>query len=279
MPRFPVSVELFIPFSLLPLEADNLPNLSSAVEAVAAHAQGMWRGYAAGSPLPDGTVINSRSGRYLGSILTRRNGPFAAEVYSDLPYAKSVEEGTPARDLKKMLDTSFKVRMSKQGKRYLIIPFRWGTPGTKTFGNNVMPEAIHEAAKEMEASRVKGSGFRESATGAWSVKTRAPIKIGQRAYQWGGRLNKDQISQAGVFGAAAKRMAGMVKFQNPSGGGSKHTQYLTFRVMVEGSPGWMAKAIAGKHPARTVSEKMLPVAQNIFEAALAKDFETAMNRS
>ena len=33
-------------------------------------------------------------------------------MFSDLPYAVSVEYGMPARDLKKMLDTSLKVRLA-----------------------------------------------------------------------------------------------------------------------------------------------------------------------
>jgi len=276
--RFPVSIELAMPMSLLPLRAEDLPNLSSAVEAVAAHAQGMWRGYAAGNVLPDGSQIQARSGRYLNSIQIRRTGAFAAEAYSDLPYAKSIEEGMPARDMKKMLDSSLKVRVSKQGKRYLIIPFRWGTPGAKTFGNSVMPDAVHEFAKAMDASRVKGVGTRLSGTGAWDIKTRAPLKVAQREYLWGGRLKQEQISQAGEFGAKAKRMAGMVKFQNPGAGG-KHTQYMTFRVMVEGSKGWIAPAIAGKHPARTVSEVMRPKAEAIFKRALAADINAFMGRS
>jgi hypothetical protein len=278
MPRFPVSITLNIPMSLLPLRAEDLPNLSSAVEGVAAHAQGMWRGYAGGSPLPDGSTIQARSGRYLDSIQILRTGPFSAETYSDLPYARIIEEGAPARDLKKMLDTSMKVRMSKQGKRYLIVPFRWGIPGTKTFGRNVMPEAVHEFAKAMDPSRVIGIGTRESGNGSWDVNTRAPMRVAQRVYMWGGRLKEAQVNQAGVFGTAAKRMAGMVKFQNP-GEGSRHTQYLTFRVMVEGGRGWIASAIAGKHPARTVADKMRPVAEKIFSEALAADVRAAMGQT
>lgn len=276
--RFPVSIELFMPMAMLPLRAEDLPNLSSAVSGVAAHAQGMWRGYAGGNPLPDGSVINARSGRYMNSIQVRELGPFAVETYSDSPYASAIEDGVPARDMKSMLDTSMKVRMSKAGKRYLIIPFRWGTPGAKTFGGNVLPDAVHEHAKAMTASRVKGVGQRESGNGAWDVKTRAPFKVAKREYSWGGRLTKDQINQAGTFGTMAKRMAGMVKFQNP-GDGAKHSQYMTFRVMVEGSSGWIAQAIAGKHPARTVADVMRPKAKQIFEAALETDMRAAMGQS
>ncbi len=278
--RFPVSIEMVMPLAMGRMDAKTFPMLAQAVETAALTAQAMWKAYAYGKQLPDGSRINSRSGAYGRSITFRKIGEFKAEVYSDLPYAKSIEEGMPARDMKKMLDTSAKVRMSKAGKRYLIIPFRWGTPGAVTMGNNVMPDAVHEMAKSLEASRVKSVGQRESGNGAWNIKTRAPMKVAQREYLWGGRLKQEQISQAGEFGAKAKRMAGMVKFQSvlTGIGGAKHTQYMTFRVMVEGSKGWIAPAIAGKHPARTVSEQMRPRVEKLFHAAMEEDVRAAMGQ-
>lgn len=274
--RFNVSIELFMPMAMYEAGPNALPNLASAVNAVSLMAQDKWRTYAKGDKLG----IGFQTGRYHDSIQVREMGKFAAEVYSDLPYAQAIETGVPARDMKIMLDTSMKVRMSKAGKRYLIIPFRWGTPGTKTYGGNVMPSnAVHEVAQAMTASRTKGTEARISGNGAWDIKTRAPFKVEQRIYAWGSRLTKDQINQAGTFGTLAKRMAGMVKFQNLTRGGSKDTEYMTFRVMVEGSSGWIAKAIAGKYPARTVADEMRPLAKQIFEQALSEDMRTAAGQS
>jgi len=290
--RFQVSIELFMPMAMYETGPLALPNLSSAVERVALVAQDRWRDYARGKPLPDGSQIQTRSGAYMKSILLRGNGAFSAEVFSDSPYAQEIETGVPARDMKTMLDTSMKVRMSKAGKRYLIIPFRWGAynpsgwnkdsnSGMTATGMPMMPNGVHGAAMAMAASHVKGVGQRESGNGAWNIKTRAPAKVAQRDYAWGGRLTTEQINQAGTFGTMAKRMAGMVKFQSVLGGigGSKHTKYMTFRVMVEGSSGWIAKAIAGKYPARTVSDEMRPVAKEIFEQALQYDMRAASGQS
>lgn len=278
--RFVIAVQLAEPVGIGFTRKD-LPNLAQAIQAITAAARAQWMAYAGGAPLPDGTTIGTRSGRYLKSIQQRDLGDFETEVFSDSPYAKGIEDGIPARDLKKMLDTSMKVRVSKDGKRYLIIPFRWGTPGAVGMGRNVMPEAVHAMAMTMTPSRVTAQGDRVSGTGAWDVKTRAPFKVAQRAYLWGDRLKKEQLAEAGVFGQAARRMAGMVRFQNAAGGkgGAKHTQYLTFRVMSENSRGWLVPAIPGRHPARAVADQFRPIAEQAFQRALAADVRAILGGS
>lgn len=258
----------------VPAAREALPRLASAVQAVSLAAQGRWKGYAGGEPLPNGEVIQSRSGRYMQSIQQESEGDFAARVFSDAPYADQIEHGAPARDLKRMLGTSLKVRRARDGTRYLIIPFRWGTPGTKTFGSNVMPPEVHQmwTGGGMEASRVTGMGQRASGTGAYDPRTRKPVMVPQRKYAWGDRLQKSQLSEAGVFGRAAKRMAGMVQMRNPHGhGGSLHSQYMTFRVMSEKSQGWLVPATAGKHPAREVAKEFEPKARLAFARAAKAD--------
>jgi hypothetical protein len=257
------------------LDARTRPNVGGAVARLADKGQEMWQAYAAGGPLPDGKRIHSRSGAYLKSIHVRQLGELSYEVYSDLPYADAIERGSPARDLKRMLDTSAKVRMSKAGKRYLIIPFQWGTPGTIGFGANVMPESIHEIARRLSPSRIIGSGSRASGHGAYDVVTRKPIRVEQRLYQkpWGDRLQASAISAAGVHGMPQRRMAGMVKMQGHDQKGSKQTSYLTFRNMVEGSPGWLAPAREGLWPARTVARKLFPAAEEVIKAAVAADVQ------
>lgn len=286
MTAFRIAVELFMPLDQLPMRPDDLPNLATAVRRIAAAAQGQWRAYAGGAPLPDGTLIHARSGRYLDSISLRDTGPFAAEVYSELPYARIIEEGAPARDLKRMLDTSMKVRFTKSGKRYLIIPFRWGAPsktvgedGKTATGLRAMPVDVHKIVsnKNFLASRVRGTYAETSPIGAWNIRTRQPDVLLRRRYKpWGDRLTKDQISGAGEFGAMASHMAGMVKFRGVGETGKSHTQYLTFRVMMEGSRGWLAPAMPGKHPARTVADQFRPLAEKAFPQALARDMRRVL---
>lgn len=276
MPEFRVAVDLghLMPPDT-PLGVELFPNLALAVKNVAQTAQAIWQGYANGSEaLPGGAVIRPRSRGYLGSIRRNEQGPFRVEVFSDYLIAHLIEEGFPARDLKRMLDTSLRVRVTKSGIRYLIIPFSWGTPGTVTFGKNVMPQEVHDlwSGGKLAASSVTGMTRRVSGTGAYDIRTKSPITVPQRQYKWGARLTMPQLQAAGVHGVAARHMAGMVNFRNPAGaGGGAHSQYLTFRVMSERSSGWLVPAQPGKFPARTTAERIGPVAEKTFGAAAAED--------
>lgn len=257
------------------------PNLSYAVQKMASHGQNIWQGYASGKPLPNGKVVHARSGRYMRSIQVRRTGDFSSEVYTDLSYARDIEQGTPARDLKRMLDTSMKVRMSKKGKRYLIIPFRHGAPtntvgsdGKTATGMNAMPESIFDSWKGMKKSRVVSVGRRASGNGAFDPRTRKAFMVSKREYKWGDRMTEDQLRIQGVSGRMLKHMKGMVHMQNRRGLGQKgalHGQYLTFRVMSEDSPGWLVKARDGAWPAKNTSEQLRPMAGKAFAAAIEKD--------
>lgn len=277
MVDFRIAVELghLIPEGA-PFRAEHFPNLAQAVRMIAEAAHEQWRRYAAGQDaLPDGQRMMPRTGEYERSIQLRQTGDFAAEVYSDLPYAQAVEEGTPARDMKRMLDSSLKVRLSKAGKRYLIIPFRWNTPNS-VMGRN-LPESVHDWWQDKHPSAIKGTYARLSGTGAFDRTTRAPLTVPGWKYRWGDRLSADALDALGIRGMAKRRMEGMVNFRKPGGvGAGAHSQFITFRVMVEGSAGWIAPAQPGKWPARTIAEALQPVAERAFAAAVAEDVAALM---
>ena len=270
-----------------PLSGDIFPRLSKAVRAVAEAAHSKWQDYAAGAPLPSGKSIDARTGTYLRSIALRQLGPFAAEVYSDLPYASAIEEGSPRRDMKEMLSSSLKTRLTKDGRRYLIIPFRWGVSGSVSAGSNQMPESIQNWWHAKAASSINGHGWRPSGTGALGFrnKTTGTLKqvrgevlgVRRRDYDWGSRLDKETIAAAGVTGKNAARMEGMVNFRRPGRkGGSSHSSFLTFRVMMEGSSGWIAPAREGLWPARTTADEIRPDAERVFAEAIARDLRAAI---
>ena len=254
-----VSVEIF-------------PHLAYSVERLAESAQGQWQAFAQGAPLPDGSRIGARYGGYLRSIQRQMTGAFSAEVYSDSPYAETIEDGAGERDLKRMLDSSMKVRISKKGKRYLIIPFRWGTPGAVTFGRNVMTQEVYDVMRALRPSRVVRNTTRESGTGAYDIKTRRPYLVAAREYRWGGRLTGGSLPGL----KTSDPMHGMVRFNSPQG---HHGGYLTFRVMSEGSAGWIAPPRPGRHPARTTAEMIRPIAEKVFSEAVRRDVERALGRS
>ena len=280
--RFSISVELgaLIPDGV-PITAEMLPSLSFAVRELAESAHAQWVSYAMGAPLPNGSVIHNRSGEYARSILLHQTGPFSAEVESTLPYAHAIEEGSPQRDMKKMLGSSLKVRVSAKGKRYLIIPFRWNTPNSVL--GRAMPQPVYNwwQGEGRERSHITSTYRRVSGTGAFDIQTRKLITVPGRRYHWGSRIGSGDMEAMGVKGKRATHMLGMVAFHDPSGTkGSQHGKYLTFRVMSEDSrPGsWIAPAVAGKWPARTVAETLQPLAEKAFTRAVQLDVERLLGK-
>ncbi len=278
--RFSIAVDLggLIPEGV-PLTAEALPTLAYAVRQLAEAAQAQWVSYAMGAPLPSGLIIQNRTGEYARSILLHQTGPFAAEVSTTLPYAEGIESGMPKRDLKGILNSSLKVRTSKKGKRYLIIPFRWNTPGS-VLGRS-MPEPVHDWWQQPERSRshITGVYRRTSGTGALDRHSRQLLTVPGRTYSWGNRLGAGHLSDLGVTGKRAKHMLGMVAFHNPVAKGGGHSQYITFRAMVEGSSGWISPAQPGKYPARTVAETLQPIAEQAFQRAVQADVERILGKS
>jgi hypothetical protein len=267
-------------------DASTFTTLAYAVKAVAEAAQQQWVAYAMGQSLPSGQTISNRGGTYARSIQLRQTGDFSAEVYSNIPYAHAVEYGEPQRDMKDVLTRSLKVRMVTDprspnfGKRYLIIPFRWAASGRGGIGANVMPKAVANWWHGKSASHVvrmserrSGAGMIDGAGtfhGVHSLSTRAVVHVPQRIYDWGDKLKRGDMNALGIRGVGARsRMQGMVKFDKPKGGG--HSQFLTFRTMMEGSSGWIRKAVPGKYPARTVAQQMGPVAEQAFRRAVEED--------
>lgn len=276
MQVFSISVELG---HLVPAGASFsgrvFPTLAYAVQRVAQLAHANWLAYAHGAPLPDGGVIRNRTGEYARSILLRQTGELAAEVYSDLAYARVIEEGAPQRDLHSLLNSSLKVRLTHDGRRYLIIPFRWNAPGS-VMGHQ-MPQQVWDWWSGKGASHIVNGDMRYkrlSGTGAYDIRTRARITVPAWRYHWGDRLTKDDLAGMGITGRAAQRLHGMVNFRNPGGsGGGAHSKFLTFRTLVEGSKGWIVPAQPGKWPAKTVADQIRPVAEAAFAEAMKEDIE------
>lgn len=195
---------------------------------------------------------------YLDSLSVHVTGPFAAEIVADYSLASQIETGRPAYDMKKVLQTSQRTRISKsgphQGQKYLIIPFRHNVPGNNAHAPS-MPPQVYKKAKYLSKSSIAGSGSRISGTGHL---------VSQSSYKWGGRL------PAGILGPNPKgksdRYAGMVRM-NTSAGGAKSSAYLTFRVMAESSSGWIMPAKPGLKIAEGVENKLAPVIKEIIEQA------------
>lgn len=240
------------------IDASIMPRLNQAVSAVAQQAMIDWKEAVARAKLWSG-----EKQPYGESITWKMTGAFSAEVSTDYKYAQEIESGRPARDLKRMLDTSLKVRQSKDGKRYLIIPFRHQVPGADAIGQS-MPQQVYDLARELSPSRVVGTGRRLSGTGAMDIKTRKPITVAARKYAWGDSL------PAGAVPQMQRKHAGMYRFDT-STAKAKSSTYLTFRVMVEGSPGWVIAPRPGLNLVKGVTDRLQPLAERAFGEAVKRD--------
>lgn len=247
------------------------PYLNQAVNAVGQKLAANWQ-----EEVYKAKLWSGEKDAYAKSISWQMTGDFSGYVEATYKWAKEIEEGRPERDLKKMLNTSLKVRRTTKGKRFLAIPFRHNVKD--------MPPELYAQAKALEASAVTGQTQRRAGeitflsrktgmkpakvqTGFLSnMKTRGPVMVNQAQYKWGGRI------AAGYFGPNPKGKtdiaAGMVRF-NTSSGGQKSSAYMTFRIMMEGQQGWIVPPQPGKWIARKVADEMKPKAEQAFKAAMS----------
>ncbi len=235
------------------------PLLHQAVNAVGQHTKANWQAAVHGAKLWSG-----EKDAYAKSITWRMTSDFSGYVEATYAHADEIENGRPARDLKKMLNTSTKVRVNARGQRFLYIPFRHNTPASQSA--MAMSAAIYDLAKGLSASTIVGQTMRESGLRASDIHTKKALTTPQNIYQWGGKL---------PAGLAPKLKpehktdpyAGMVRMDS-STGGAKSSTYLTFRTMSEKSKGWIVPPQPGQYIAEQVTAAMKPKAEAAFAKAI-----------
>ncbi len=263
-------------FALQALGANRLPATAQAVETSTKAVQQRWIDNTEGA-------FKYPTGSYLAGIQDGLEYPYERDIYkgaviNTVPYAQWIEHGTPAHDMKRMLFTSTKVRISAKGKRYLIIPFRHGTPSAGSHEGGIgesratlrtMPKAVYAMAKNLGRSRMAGAYYvNNPAAGNTPV-----IRY---SYQWSNKLTQGDLNVAGL-GNVNRRphwksspYAGMVRFPRHEATGQ--SQYMTFRVMHEDSTGWIHPGTPPKNLAKKTADEMAPVVVRIIE----KGFDTDM---
>jgi hypothetical protein len=266
MANFSITVDLGALMATQAVLADEVFSaLSASVKRVVDVGEERWKTAVLSAPLWDG-----ERRAYAASIHGVMLSPFAGEISSNYKYVQDIETGRPPYDLKKMLDTSLKVRLSKKGNRYLIIPFRHNTPGNVALAP-AMPKHVYAEAKMLKASRLQSYTSRLSWTGAWDIKTKQPVRVRTRKYVWGGRL------PAGLTPKLKPEHAtdihdSMVRFKDNTTGGST---YMTFRTMSSKSSGWIIPAKPGLGIAMAVADSLQRMADSDFPDAIAQDLANA----
>lgn len=243
------------------INAQVLPLMAQAVRAISAVTANNWR-----ERVQHAKLWSGEKDAYMASITVKPTGDFSAEIISDYKYAADIETGRPPYDQKKMLLTSKRVRYVKNGKnagkRFLIIPIRHNTPGNDALVRSV-PTSVHNMAKMLTVSSITGSQIQHNGG------TGARVRMVKRAtYNWGGSITKGMLKDAGLSSAEQKRYAGMVRFKTDTPGSVKSGGMLTFRVMMEGSSGWVMAAQPGQYLAQKTAAEMQPIATAAFQAAI-----------
>lgn len=270
---------------ILEISAD-LPDLSGIIKAVEGAQQGKlpytqeavraaltdvvqrtWIEYASGASVSysGGTfVVHVVSGQYVRSIQEgfRMEGELAGVITTTSPHGASIEDGIEPYDMKQKLLQSSKAKVSKDGSRYITVPFRHGTPGAKTMPS--MPKAVYKDVKKLGYSR-RNNALVAQSTG--------------RTYSWGGRYSNHsegmrskivkKESGYGTYTWKTGLFHGMVKV-----GSEKHGQYLTFRRISSKSdpdswqhPGVKARPIR-EAVIENTRETVLQLVRNGFEMDL-----------
>lgn len=190
--------------------------------------------------------------------------------------ASMIENGFEGGDMRTWMLKSPKAKTSKDGTKWLVVPFRHGTPGangsSSAAGSGTlhvgsrMPPAIHRAA-----AKLAGTVSRLDAAG--KMKT-----------QWGAKLHE---GSKGVNETAHKLLTtkqqpwhalsvyqGMVRKAQPdhSKKGSQTSGYTTFRVISSrvkrGPKHWHHPGIKAKHLARQVADYIDKIAGPTFVGVL-----------
>ena len=233
------------------IEQGSLQKIHNSLEEAAESIKWQWQDAVMKAP----GIWQPERQAYVASIDSRQVTYLSIIVESKLALASQIEHGRPAKDLKRMLDSSTKVRESKKG-RYLIIPLRHNTPGN-TAHARAMPKAVYAQAKKLGQSLIVGHGKRESGTGAYSVKTQQKYMVRSREYSWGGRLSAGLAPKMKPH-HTTDIYAGMVRMNTASAlGKAKSSAYMTFRIMGAWQTGkWLVPAKPGLFIARTVSQNV-----------------------
>ena len=245
------------------------PLLNQAVRAVTQQVASNWQAEVYKAKLWQG-----ERDQYAQSITWSMTGDFSGEVVASYKHAEEIETGRPQRDLKKMLDTSEKVRVSEKGKRFLVIPMRHNISKLKAAGLYDIAKSLNQSIVTGQTQRPSGEVTSLSPTKGMSPsskhseylmnpKTKAQMMVSKNIYNWGQRLT-------GKDAGANKWAKGMVRMETSTHSGAKSSAYMTFRIMMEGQKGWIVPPQPGLFIAKKVQEDIKPKAEAAFSMAIKK---------
>ncbi|MDR1505791.1 MAG: hypothetical protein LBI67_01675 [Treponema sp.] len=258
----------------------SLPGVSMAMRQSAGLVRGTWQGFARGGSLPGIENLKRPSGKYARSIKIDRKGPFDYEIYSDAEVAGWIENGTEELDMKTTHPFGPRSRISKKGVPYLIVPFRWGTPGRngqKRVGfRNIIPEQIYKQLLISRKNKFKFQASKVTASADTSDNLELNynnhmVGVASRAkYEWGDRVFSADVDSL-TDGSREDHFAdGMVKMEGQNG---KAAGYLTFRIIsaAPGATGWIKPAMRARPVTRAVAGVTQDTVNEIIGSAVREE--------
>ena len=197
-------------------------------------------------------------------------------ITSTDPQAEVIEKGGQEIDLHLVLPYAPKARLSKNGHKYLRIPFRHATsePGSqgqrfqviRPAGSNVLPKAVHAAMQTKRRYLVTGTRQETSINPPHRQVTRFLYVKGP------GRMKSDELQALGLdpTDVSTKRLIGLVRT-----GVQRHSGYLTFRTLSALPPaeGWRIRPYEAQHLTEAVKTELLAISKDFFDESIKADVE------
>jgi hypothetical protein len=260
------------------------PSVSAALEDSAKGVRKIWQGFAGGGSLPGIESLKRPGGGYAKSIKTRNYGPFIHEVYSDAKVAEWIENGTEELDMKTTHPFGPRSRLAKKKIKgspkgypqyrlvpYLIVPFRWGTPGTerdpRVGFRNIIPQAIYGMIGNKE------NFLRSTTRKTTHTEENFHHKDVERdEYDWGDRVLKEDVFSLTDGNKEDYHTVGMVAMDTGISE-KQETNYFTFRVISADSPqgSWIKPAMKPRPVTQTVANLARNGINDAVEAAIMGD--------
>jgi hypothetical protein len=255
-----------------------LPATSAAMGGGAQYIATRWRDFASGGSL-DGVESLPRPNRsYALGVKVKRLGPFNYEIYNETKAATQIDEGTPELDMKTTHPYGPKSRVTQSGPNkgipYLIIPFRWGTPGTernpRVGFRNVMPKEVYNIVKnKMKFAQTKTTvsadvSTKKTPNASGDMVGRAQYSDVTESKAWGDMLTADMGE------GVTDNMVGMSSMLGQNG---KAAGYLTFRVISAASPSgsWIRPEVKPRHVETALADAGRQFINEIVDDALRED--------
>lgn len=222
----------------VPTTRDMERDIARSVKVAAEFVRSTWMSAVSGTVLPGmrGPVHDEAYLRSLGMpSALKRSDHYEYSVTADYERVAIVELGFASFDMKPMLLGGQRVRRAKDGRRYNIIPFRFGTPQSGGAprahfgGEQTMPRWVHEIVRLGDPFPSSDlTGQRTKIHELWSEQGELVGGVNAEAL-----IRSLQGPMAGPYTWVAGLYSGMRRVGAPG-----QRQYFTFRTVSEPEVRW-----------------------------------------